>query len=93
MAAELGFVTQLRLFVEAAHKELENYVLKAQRTVNQTDPFKIVAAGPASAEDTLDGCSLHDDLLYLDLHTSLSWRRLQPPSQPFASSLAIVPMT
>ena len=41
-------------------------VLKAKRALTWTGPYKVLAVGPCSSAETLDGSPLGDNLLYLD---------------------------
>ena len=46
-------------------------VPKANPALNWTYPYKVLAIGPCSSADTLDGPPLGDNLLYLDLPSNL----------------------
>ena len=46
-------------------------VRKAKLAHNWTGPYKILAVGPCSANETPDGSPLRSNLLYLDLPTDL----------------------
>ena len=51
-------------------------VLKAKPTLNWTGPYKILAVGPDSAAEILDGLQLGGNLLYLDLPSDCPVRTL-----------------
>ena len=46
-------------------------VLKAKLALNWTGPYKVLALGPCSAAETLDGSPLGNNLLYLDIPSDL----------------------
>ena len=55
-----------------AKKDTDQQVLKVKFSLPWTGPYKVLAVGPASADDTPDGRPLGSKLLYLDLPSDLS---------------------
>ena len=56
---------------QAGKANTDANVLTAKLTLNRTGPYKVLAVGPRSSEETPDGSPLGDNLLYLDLPSDL----------------------
>ena len=63
---------------QGLRKGADSKVLKEKLSLNWTGPFKIIAVGPAPADDIPDGRPLGDKLLYLDLPSNLSGPAAKP---------------
>ena len=56
---------------QAVRKHTDDFVLTAKLSLNYTGPYKILAVGPATAEDTPNGKPVERRLLYLDLPSDM----------------------